>query len=78
MSAADLERAVAATDEAVREARELFAEKSTMATHLELAEEQVGALSVCCILILSSSYLAFCSSEVIACGKQIPFNLRRR
>lgn len=41
--AADLERALAATDEAVRESRDLFAKNSALTSRLEFADKQVRA-----------------------------------
>lgn len=41
VSAVDLKRAVAATDEAIREARELASDKCAISSRLKLAEEQV-------------------------------------
>lgn len=43
MSAADLEQALAATDQAVREARDLAAKNSELASRLQLADEEVRA-----------------------------------
>lgn len=42
VSAADLERAVAATDKAAKEARELATTNVAMASSLQLAKDQVG------------------------------------